>query len=268
MLSCQDCEKYLYAFLDNELDVRESLDMQEHMHDCPACTDRAEAERMLRAFVRQQVSVPPLPDEVKRRIIQQAVSSPTPDSWWTRLRASVRLWDFAMGMATAAAVLLLVLGAFSFPFGGEDMTQKLMHEASMAYQTYKTQHMPLEVKGSNDKVIIEWFNRRMDYPLKVPCITDQATKLLGGRLCRLFDRKSAALMYQRNGMDIFLFAFRGGGFSLPTKRMVRRKGREFYVKSVGGRPVALWQRGGITYSMVGDLDRDALLQVAGTISYR
>ena len=54
MLSCQDCEKYLEVYLDSELDIKESLDVEEHLRDCPACTSYAEAERLVRQFVHQQ----------------------------------------------------------------------------------------------------------------------------------------------------------------------------------------------------------------------
>ena len=43
MLSCQDCEKYLHAFLDHVLDVKESLDIQEHLRLCAPCTNRVDA---------------------------------------------------------------------------------------------------------------------------------------------------------------------------------------------------------------------------------
>jgi anti-sigma factor (TIGR02949 family) len=76
MLPCQDCEKYLDAFLDNALDVKQSLDVQEHLHSCTPCTNRAAAERTLRAFIRQHATTPPLPEELKRRIVRQAMQPP------------------------------------------------------------------------------------------------------------------------------------------------------------------------------------------------
>jgi anti-sigma factor (TIGR02949 family) len=268
MLSCQDCDRYLLAFLDSALDVKESLDIQEHLRSCPICSNHADAERTVRAFVRQHAATPALPEDLKRRIIRQAMQSPSALPWWRRLGIAVHLRDFTIGVAAAAAVLLLVLGPFLSRSPGDDVVQKFVREASMTYGTYRTQRMPPEVESADDKLVTQWFNRRMGYPLKVPCITDKATKLVGGRLCRLLDRKSATMIYQRNGVELLLFAFKAGRISLPAKRMVRTKDRDFYMQSVAGRPVALWQHGGITYSIVGDMDPDDLLQVATTIDYR
>jgi anti-sigma factor RsiW len=108
----------------------------------------------------------------------------------------------------------------------------------------------------------------MQRPLEVPCITDQATKLLGGRLCRLYEQKSAIFDYKRNNADLLLFAFHGKNLPFSSKYKVRLQGRDMYVENIGGRPVALWHRGGIVYSMVGDLNRDDLLTVASTLYYR
>jgi anti-sigma factor RsiW len=267
MLACQDCERYLSAFLDDALDVKETLDVQAHLRFCASCADRAEAERTLRAFVRRHATVPPLPEEVKQRILHQATQASRPQRWWVRRDVGRHVRDFVTGVA-AAALLLLMFSSILSPSRRDDMVQKYVNEASMTYGTYKTQHMPLEVESTDETVITQWVNSHMGAQLKVPCITDAATKLRGGRLCRLVDRKSAALMYQRNGVDIFLFAFKGDQIALPAERMVRTKDRVFYLQNAGGRPVAMWQHGGVTYSIVGDMPPDELLQVANTINYR
>jgi anti-sigma factor (TIGR02949 family) len=269
MLSCQDCEKYLDAFLDQALAVKESLDIQEHLRACPPCTSRADAERTLRVFIRQHAAPPPVPEELKQRIVRQAMQAPQQPWWRWSVSAGViaHARDFVMGVA-AAVVLLLVFSAIFATPRGDDMTQRFVKEASMTYGTYKTEHMPPEVVSADDKVVTQWINNHMGDQMKVPCITDSATKLQGGRLCRLLDRKSAALMYERHGVDLLLFAFKGEPLSLPAKQVRRIKDHVFYLQNVGGRPVAMWQHGGITYSIVGDMPPDELLQVATTINYR
>ena len=268
MLSCQDCEKYLEAFLDHALDVKQGLDVAEHLHTCPSCSDRAEAERLWRATVRHQAMTPALPEDMKRRIIHQAMHASPRQPWWQRWRVGSHVRDFTVGVATAAAVLFLVFGWGLSIAPRDDMAQQFVREASMTYTTYRTQPMPPEVESTDDQVVTQWFNRRMGYAFKVPCITDQATKLVGGRLCRLRDRATATLIYHRNGVDLLLFAFKGEEIALPSNRMVRTKKRVFYVDHSAGRPVAMWQHGGFMYSIVGDMRLADLLQVAETIDYR
>ncbi|RMD58872.1 hypothetical protein D6833_12325, partial [Candidatus Parcubacteria bacterium] len=193
MMSCQDCQKYLEAFLDEALEVKEHLDMEEHLQQCQACAERAEAERYWRAFFRQQAVSPPLPEARKRAIIRAAMQGARSQRRWRK--APLPLRNVALAMAAAAAVLLVVLGPFSLVRQSDEMVQKIMREAVTTYRTYISEHMPLEVVGADDRQIVKWFNTHMGYALKVPCITDKHTRLLGGRLCRLLDRRSAALVY-------------------------------------------------------------------------
>jgi len=265
MLSCQECERYIPVFLDHALEVKESLDVQAHLQSCFSCHDRAESERRLRMFVRQFLDVPPPPEELKRAIILRAMQDERRCGWWAYLSVSVCLRDFAMGMATAAILGLGVYGILPALWSDPDI-QKVVREASLAYDTYVEQHMPLEVVSADASAVTKWFNTHMGRPFKMPCITDASTQLLGGRVCRILDRKSAALMYQRGGVDIVLFAFRGDHMSLPSQQ--RAVPHDVHIRNASGRPVAMWQRDGVVYSMVGDVHRDDLEQMAKTVSYR
>lgn len=269
MLSCEQCRKYLAFFLDQALGVKESLDVQEHLQECPDCADLAAAERALRAVVRRQAATTPLPEAAKQQLIRSAVQQRR--HRWQRLATlheAVQWRDVGLGVALTAAVLLVFLSPLRDLLNGDDTTRKFVHETAMAYHTYMDQDVPMEVKTSDDGQLVRWVNEVIGYPLQVPCITDKTTQLMGGRLCRLRDRKGLAMRYKHADADLVVFAFRDAALSLPARRMTPTKAGRFYVQHVSGRPVILWQRAGVTYSIVGDIDRQALLRVAGSVRYR
>ena len=268
MLSCEQCRKYLAFFLDQALGVKESLDVQEHLQECADCTDMAAAERMLRAVVRQQAAAAPLPEAEKRQLIRRAMrQNGHPRPWLAALREAVQWRDVGLGVAFAAAALLVFLSPVRDLFSGNDAARKFVHETAMAYHTYLDQDVPMEVKTSDDGQLVRWANDVIGHSLHVPCITDKAAQLVGGRLCRLRDRKGLAMKYRHHGSDLLVFAFRDAALSLPDRRLIPTEAGRFYVQHVAGRPVILWQRAGVTYSMVGDIDRQALLRVAGSVKY-
>jgi len=268
MLSCDECKKYLQAFLDRALEIRESLDVQDHLRTCQACAHTAETERTLRLFVRQHALTPSVPEHVKRQIIQHAMYTSQGMVWWSHWLAKIRPPHWKTSMATAAATLVATFAALALWSGEDDLAQKLVNEASMAYRAYASRTMPMEVEGPDDSTVTQWFYNHIGYRLPMPGIVDQKIQLLGGRLCRVLDRTGTVMMYQRQGANVLLFAFKDDKLSLPTKHLTQTHAGSFYVQNVSGRPVAIWQRGGITYSLVGDLDRDALLQIASTVGYR
>jgi anti-sigma factor RsiW len=263
MLSCQECERYLPVFLDQALEAKARLDVEAHLQDCSLCADRATVESRLRAFVRQHLEAPPLPEAIQHAILLRAMQADSQRRWRAYLSGTVRLRDFAIGMVTMALLALVVYGTPPQLVANNDL-QTVVREASLAYGTYTSQHMSPEVVSADDVAVAQWLNKRMGYYFKIPCITDNATQLVGGRLCRLWDRKSAAMIYQRQGVPIVLFAFRGEHISLPAQGNEQK----VHIRHVSGRPVVVWQRDGVVYSMVGDLHRDDLVRVASTINYR
>ena len=268
MLSCEQCRKYLGFYLDQALGVKESLEVQEHLQDCPECTDLAAAERSLRAVVRQQAVTEPLPEADKRRMIRLAMQQPMQQwAWVAKLREAVQWRDVGLGAALSAAVLLVFLSPVRDLLTGYDAAHKFVHETAMAYHTYLDQDVPMEVETNDDGHLARWANNVVDSNFQVPCITDKGAQLVGGRVCRLRDRKGLAMKYRHEDADLLVFAFRDAALSIPDRRMTPTAAGDFYVRHVAGRPVILWQRAGVTYSLVGDIDHQALLRVAGTVRY-
>jgi anti-sigma factor RsiW len=252
------------------LDVKESLDVQEHLHACTFCTDCLEAERALKACVRQHATTPSLPQQRKQQIIRRAMRSAHSSGWLSRRNVTVHLRYIAVGTAAAAALIFLVLRPALQPAPANDMLQRVSREAAMTYTAYTAagEYPPFEVAKAKDSAVIEWVKNHLGSRLEVPWITDGGTRFLGGRLCRILDRKSAVLVYRRQGANVLLFTFKGDPLFPSRKNVVHIKGHDLYVQSVSGRPVAIWQHGDMTYSMVGNLQRDALLQLATTVAYR
>jgi hypothetical protein len=87
-----------------------------------------------------------------------------------------------MGMATAAILALVVYGILPDLWPDPDI-QNVIREASLAYGTHIGQHMPLEFVSADDTAVTRWLNTHMGNRIKIPCITDTSTQLLGGRVC-------------------------------------------------------------------------------------
>lgn len=266
MLSCEECERYLPVFLDQALGVQLTLDLEAHLQDCPPCGEQAARERCIRAFFRQSLQVPDLPDELKQRMVFQVMQADGPPRWYTYLPRPSNWRDFAFGGVAAALLVLALTGWFPDLSSDRDL-QQVVRETSLAYGTHTSQHMPLEVVSADETAVTKWLSQRMGFPVQMPWMSDTSMQLVGGRLCRILDRKSAAVMYQRHGVPLVLFAFRGDHLSLHVSHDPPRSGHPpIQMRHVSGRPVAMWQKDGIVYSMVGDMPRDDLMQVASSIN--
>src|SRR5947207_14312786 len=104
---CSDANLLVHAYLDNELDAGDSVQLSRHLADCPACTATLEHHGQLKNLLRRVDPQYRLPDATRARVlaalpipISAAVSPPA---------RPMRAWR-ALPTALAASVLLLVGG--------------------------------------------------------------------------------------------------------------------------------------------------------------
>jgi len=92
-MTCQEVSRFVYPFLDNELTVRETLEIQEHLERCPPCRAEYETERRIRALMRKgrEQDAPPhlwpailrrLDAEPERLPLWRRVAFPKPTCTW------------------------------------------------------------------------------------------------------------------------------------------------------------------------------------------
>jgi anti-sigma factor (TIGR02949 family) len=65
---CDRCEQLLQSFLDRQLDEFERAEAEEHLTRCSYCRRRYVFEEKLRMYVRQSVTIEPMPAELKKRL--------------------------------------------------------------------------------------------------------------------------------------------------------------------------------------------------------
>lgn len=66
---CRDLAARLSEYLDQEVDPEVCADIEDHLDDCPPCRDFLESLRRTVGLVRSVPVDDPIPDDVKRRIV-------------------------------------------------------------------------------------------------------------------------------------------------------------------------------------------------------
>lgn len=114
MMNCATARRYLYAFADGELPVKENCEVIDHLKMCPECTRIATEQQELRLALRRSLNVVPMPDGLSDRVAasingrsESAVGPPPPGG--TRRR---RMF---VPMAAAASVLLAATTYWMIP---------------------------------------------------------------------------------------------------------------------------------------------------------
>lgn len=223
----------LHALVDGELDPLAALELETHLRGCAACRAGLAQIEATRAALAGAALRSPAPPHLRRRIMARH-AKPAP------LRPLPWLGGATLG-ALAASVALLV----AVP-GGEDPAAEMVDAQIRSLQAG---HL-IDVQKSDRHTVKPWFNGRVTFAPPVADLAARGFPLVGGRLDVIARENVAVLVYRRRAHTINLFVRPTGAFGWSDRSGGSR----------AGYTVLRWQRRGLDFGAVSDLDPAELRQ--------
>ena len=254
---CESNAQLLHAYLDGELDLVRSLEIEEHLKACAGCAQELQSQQTLRKAMRSANLYQRAPRGLEGRIRAGAFGDrrrlDTVDSASDRpvLRRYLLQW---VGVA-AAVVLAAALGFRLVSGAHKESSEELLAQEAVASHIRSLQPGHLfDVESTDQHTVKPWFDGKVDFAPPVPAFADQGFPLVGGRLDYLGHRDVAALVYQRRKhvINVFLWpeaSADSGGAGAPQSQ-----------QSISGYNLIIWRQGGMRFIAVSDLSTDELHQ--------
>ena len=244
-MNCQESARLLPGYFDSELDLVRTLEIEDHLNTCEACTAVIEADRALRTAItggNLRYAAPPKFVLNVRAAVANAFPRETAKRRWT--------WEW--GFAAAALILCAVLTWKLLP--GNNRTNSAATVADEAIADHIRALMPghlSDVESTDQHTVKPWFDGKLDFAPPVENFTEQGFPLIGGRLDYLDHRPAAALVYQRRKHFISVFLLPATGE--PDRAESQTSERGYNVIS--------WTRASMSYWVVSDVNPVELEQM-------
>jgi anti-sigma factor RsiW len=232
---CREARDLLHGYLDAELDLTATLEMEQHLHGCGECARAYRSQQALRAAIRTHAPYFKAPDRVRRNL-RRNLSAGRPARWMLPVGIAA-----ALAVVTAGTTWL----ALHPRTGRELIAQEVVagHVRSLM-----ASHLT-DVPSSDRHTVKPWFLGKLDFSPEVKDLAADGFPLIGGRLDYVDEKPAAALVYQRARHVINLFVWKSDD---------HREGHE----SRRGYNVVHWSRGGLAYWAVSDLNAPELGEFA------
>jgi anti-sigma factor RsiW len=241
-MDCKTAQTLIAGYLDQELDPVRSLEIEEHLHGCVACSKVYENHQVLSKGLRTGSVYFKAPTDLQQRVqrsVRQAANAESRPRWpswsWVRMAAP---------MAAAALVLLTLMPFLRGPSPEDILTQEVI---SSHIRSLMANHLA-DVPSSDQHTVKPWFNGKLDFSPPVVDLASQGFPLIGGRLDYLNNRPVAALVYQRAKHLVNVFVWPSSESSDAGMKTETRQGYHVYH----------WTRSGMTYWVVSDLEENQL----------
>jgi anti-sigma factor RsiW len=228
-MNCHEVDRWLSAYIDRELDLERSLEVEAHLAECERCSRAVRSLEEVSAVVGAAPLYPASP-ELRQRLGGR------------RTRA---YWQTAPWLVTAASLALAALAVWRFSPEPVRPTADLLQRDIVQehVRSLLADHL-LDVSSSDRQRVKPWFNGKLDYAPEVADLSGQGFELTGGRLDYLAGRAVAALVYQRSGHMINVFVW-------PE---ARQPDRAPAARSIEGFNVVSWRTNGMNWWAVSDLN--------------
>jgi anti-sigma factor RsiW len=267
---CDDNARLLHGYLDGELDLVRSLEIEEHLKTCPDCAQELWNQQTLRKAFRSSSLYERAPaglaGKIRSSVAQaQAQAQDSPASPVNAPEAASKITSMASvtakravwnWLAVAAAIVLAVMLTWRMLPGvlqglnGHGSNDVLAKEiVSSHIRSLQPGHL-YDVQSTDQHTVKPWFNGKLDFSPPVRDLSEDGYPLVGGRLDYIDHRAVAALVYQRRQHLINVFIWPEDKQSESAK----------HVQSLDGYNTIFWERNGMYQCAVSDLNAGDLQQ--------
>jgi anti-sigma factor RsiW len=243
-MNCQQAKPLIDFYADGELDAAGILELEKHVHDCPACMLAWRNTQVLKKSLKQESLFFTAPTELRRRVKIELHSQVESKSWWDFWN-----WSWLSAATTGVAVVCLAL-VLALTLTRPSSQQRLAQEiVSSNIRSLMADHI-LDVVSTDQHTVKPWFNGRLDFSPPVKDLAAQEFPLIGGRLDYIGGRSVAALVFHRNKHVINLFIW-------PESE---KDSKPAASASLQGYNVIHWTNAGMTFWAVSDLNKKELME--------
>ena len=242
-MNCTETQHLLHAYIDAELDMADTLEVEQHLQKCTACLQIYTNYQALRTAIKTGSLYFQAPEKLGKRIRSSVLKANK-----AAFISHVMSWR---GLSIAAvlvfALLLTAWGLTRFwPTYVEE--NSLQQEVLASHVRSLMANHLVDVPSSNQHTVKPWFDGKLDFSPSVVDLAPQGFPLLGGRLDYLDNRPVAAVVYkyQKHIINLFIWS--------STQNL----GGEMDTTTLQGYHLIHWTRAGMTYWAVSDLNLNEL----------
>jgi|SRR5579883_103031 len=232
-MTCKETKTFMDGYLDRELDLVRSLELERHMHGCAACSELYKSRIALgTGSLRYQA-----PASLRKSVLAKL------DGAGSKGRPR---WIFGgVGGAIAAAAAIVAFVLLVRP--NSSNVERAVVDSHI--RSLMAGHLT-DVVSTDQHTVKPWFAGRVDFSPQVQDFAAQGFPLVGGRIDYFDDHPVAVVVYQRNKHTINVFSW-PSPMNEP-RRVLRDRGYN----------IIQFARDGTEFWVVSDLNAEELQQFA------
>ncbi len=245
-MNCAEARTLLDAYMDGELSIERSLELERHLKECPSCQAELASRRALGTGLREKLDYHRAPLSLHRALRNELGHA---DAASVAVASAVRPMPAWMRMA---ASLILVAGLSSaLTYYGTSTSGDVIPDEVFASHVrgVQSENRLVDVVSSDRHTVKPWLDAKLDFAAPVKDLARDGFPLVGGRVDYIDGHTVAALIYQSRKHIITLFVWPSGRPARAIATSMRR-----------GDNIVQWSDGTMTYWAISDVAAPELVE--------
>lgn len=240
----QQVRTLLPAYVDQELSVSETMQIEQHLNDCADCQQDYAQQSQLHTRLKNPTFYFEAPAGLAQRIhaaLPKGSTSTPPKRWLDWPFGWHVSWVNAGAMLTTLLALLWSVGMYlTLPSAQDRLTDEVV---ASHVRSLQVDHLS-DVISTDRHTVKPWFNGKLNFSPTVIDLASQDYPLIGGRLDYLDGHPVAALIYrhQLHPINLYVWPDNNGNSNAAPVALSKR-----------GYHLAHWSTGGMSYWIVSDV---------------
>jgi anti-sigma factor RsiW len=238
----------LDAYLDGELDSAETVKLDSHLRECPACAAeglrRLQWKKTIQSAGQRYGADPKLRERLQKKI---APEKPV-RRWWP-------------AYAITMAVVLLLAGIAVLREGSrQERNSRIVSELVDLHVSTLASSTPVDVVSTDRHTVKPWFAGKIPFTFDLPELQGSPFELVGGRVSYLEQSPGAELIFRvrKHQISVFIFQERAIPGRLPN--MGPTDVRSFHLET--------WTHNDLRYCVIGDAAKDDIQALSNLLKGR
>ena len=259
-MRCDDARERIGPLLDGGLANDERRALMAHAAGCPDCARyRDELQRLRSRLAPAREAAPQmLLDRVRAGLAVEASAqdaapiAPRAREGWPGVvgRVRRRLQPYARQAAAVLVACVVSIAGTWWWVHSADLRDALARDSLAAHIRALLQDNAVQIASLDTHTVKPWFAGRLEFAPMVKDLSAEGFQLVGGRLDYVGGRRVAALVYRRHLHQVSVFVWPAEGDAVMPSGA-----------RLDGYNVVSWQRAGMTFWAVSDLNEGELREL-------
>ena len=275
-MSCIEAGKYLYEFVDKELDNSHYLLIKKHIDNCDECHKRYKFEMGVRALIKAYCINTTAPAYLRDKILEGLNSIDTDNTEHPgreviyKQNVPRKLFS-SRSYAIAASVLISLAGGIFYYanyYNNDSIT--IVDDAVKNHVVAVNDNLVFNEKTSVVGNVNKYLGNNINTELgnSSPFLKTEKISVMGGVPIRSSGTSSPCVIFDKGGNKLSLQIVRNSSIPIRNLERVKLGTKEFYIGNRRGFNSVLWEEEGTTYCLTSDINKNEILRFAATLTAR